>query len=121
MEYNFDAILMRVKRAKTLSGLTNAELAERSGVPIGTINKIMAGNTQEPKLPAFISIAHALDVSVDFLVYGYTAKELSEDELVHIKKYRLLDQRGQEAVDNVLEHEYRAAVEKDTVFSKKQA
>mgnify|MGYP001625256793 CR=1 FL=1 len=46
---------------------------------------------------------------------------LKEHEVILIQKYRLLDQRGQEAVDNVLEHEYRAAVEKDTVFSKKQA
>ncbi len=121
MEYDFDAILLRMKQAKASCGLTNIELAARSGVPVGTINKIMAGNTKEPKLPAFISIAHALDVSVDFLVYGSTAKELSEEEFLHIKKYRSLDQRGQEAVDNVLEHEYRAAVAAEDNLLSKQA
>lgn len=120
MDYNFETILLRLKQAKNNSGLTNAELSEKSGIPIGTINKIMAGNTQEPKLPAFISIANALNVSVDFLIYGHTTKDLSEQELIHIKKYRSLDRRGREAVDNVLEHEYREAVKEFDILSQKQ-
>ena len=84
--YDFMPILARLKEAKRNSGMTNDELARVSGVSPGTLNKIMSGDTQEPKLPALSAIAHALGVSVDYLIYGRTAapapsgEDLTEDE-----------------------------------------
>ena len=68
--YDFTPILSRMKAAKKEAGLTSDELSARSGVPIGTLRKILAGATTEPKLPAMIAIATALGVSVDWLLYG---------------------------------------------------
>lgn len=68
--YDFAPILARLKEAKRESGMTNEELSRSSGVSIGTLNKILSGDTQEPKLPALMAIAHALGVSVDYLIYG---------------------------------------------------
>ena len=31
-------------------GLTTEELSKRSGVPVGTLNKILSGATRDPKL-----------------------------------------------------------------------
>lgn len=71
--YDFTPILSRIKAAKKNAGLTNDELAAKSGVPIGTLRKLLAGATTEPKLPALMAIATALDVSVDWLIYGTAA------------------------------------------------
>ena len=71
--YDFMPILSRIKAAKKDAGLTNDELAAKSGVPIGTLRKRRAGATTEPKLPALMAIATALDVSVDWLIYGTAA------------------------------------------------
>jgi transcriptional regulator with XRE-family HTH domain len=68
--YDYGPILIRLKNCKKASNLTNEELSSLSGVPLGTINKILSGDTQEPKLPAFMALASALNTSVDYLVYG---------------------------------------------------
>lgn len=68
--YDFKSILLREKKAKADSGLTNEELSQKSGVALGTLNKILSGSTQEPKLPAIAALADALDVSLDYLVFG---------------------------------------------------
>lgn len=68
--YDFAPILARLKQAKAASGLTNSELSARSGVSLGTLNKILSGDTLEPKLPALMAIASALNVSIDWLIYG---------------------------------------------------
>ena len=41
--------LEKIKQRKKDLHLTNQELAERSGVPLGTINKIFSGATKSPK------------------------------------------------------------------------
>lgn len=73
-EYDFSPILARLKATKKKSGMTNEELSAASGVPIGTLKKIFSGDTKEPKLPALMSIASALNTSVDYLVYGDSEK-----------------------------------------------
>lgn len=68
--YDFTPILSRIKSVKKNAGLTNDELAAKSGVPIGTLRKLLSGATTEPKLPALMAIASALDISIDWLIYG---------------------------------------------------
>lgn len=89
--YDFSPILSRLKAVKKQSGMTNEELAAASGVPVGTLRKILSGSTTEPKLPAFIAIASALNTSVDYLVYGvyrsYT-HEINHDEEQLINNFR---------------------------------
>ena len=46
-------------------GLTTEELSEKSGVPLGTLNKILSGATKDPKLETLKSIAHVLGLSLD--------------------------------------------------------
>ena len=89
--YDFIPILARLKAVKKAANLTNDELAAKANVPVGTVNKILSGDTKEPKLPAFMSIASALGTSVDYLVYGTTPSspsELKKDEKDLIDYYR---------------------------------
>ena len=88
--YDYAPILERLKAAKKKSNLTNEELSNASGVPLGTVNKILSGATTEPKLPAFMALASVLGTSVDFLVYGVSAPpyNLNPEEENLIANYR---------------------------------
>ena len=50
-----DTYLDRIKSRKAELKLTNEQLAERSGIPLGTLSKILAGMSDSPKLATMIS------------------------------------------------------------------
>jgi len=49
-----------MKQRKRELGLTNADLAERTGVPIGTLNKIFSGQTKSPRRETILALESAL-------------------------------------------------------------
>ena len=57
--------LEKIAEYKKKLGLTTEELSEKSGVPMGTLNKILSGATKDPKLETLKSIAHVLGLSLD--------------------------------------------------------
>ena len=103
------------KRKKELK-LTNAKLSELSGVPMGTLSKIMAGIIENPKLNTLQAIAKALECTIDDFYDGGSAEKekssasnevgeafiVSELEKQIILKYRSNPQM-QEAVLRLLE------------------
>lgn len=99
-EYDFAPILMRLKNAKKEAGLTNEELSVASGIPVGTLNKILSGDTTEPKLPALMSIASAPNTSVDFLIYGRAPSvgALSKEETDLISSFRSFNPEGRSKI-----------------------
>ena len=96
--------------------MTNEQLAEASGIPMGTLSKILAGMNDSPKLGNVVAICNALQCSVEYVVTGepentnnYT---LSAHEIDLIEQYRTLDPWGQELVETVLEKTaHRSATE----------
>lgn len=92
------------------SGMTIDELAEKSGVPKSTINKIIGGMTKSPSLDNVKSIAKAMGLKLaDFDNDPELADMFSISEQEIIKKYRLLDPDWKEAVDNILNIGYQAS------------
>lgn len=90
------------------SGMSLDELSAKSGVPKGTLSKITAGITKAPALDTIKSIVYAMGYTLKDLDDGIEASDnLSVAEKEHIKKYRSLDDYGKEAVDAVLDVEYR--------------
>lgn len=57
--------LEKITEYKKKMGITTEELSEKSGVPIGTLNKILSGVTKDPKLDTLKSIARVLGLSLD--------------------------------------------------------
>lgn len=57
--------LERINEYKKKLGMTSEELSEKSGVPIGTLNKILSGATKDPKLETLKAIARVLGLSLD--------------------------------------------------------
>ena len=57
--------LERINEYKKKMGLTTEDLSRLSGVPIGTLNKILSGATKDPKLETLKSIARVLNLSLN--------------------------------------------------------
>lgn len=117
MEYEFSKMLARLQAAKAKSKLRIEDISEQSNVPIGTASKIFAGITTDPKIGTMMSIARALNISIDYLIYGKepssTDESFSTQEIDMIKKYRVLDERGKESVIATLEREYKNSTENE--------
>lgn len=95
------------------AGLTIDELARKSGVPKGTINKIIAGTTRAPQVATLAALAQAMGKTLadfdDDRAPTRAPAAFTEGEMLHLRKYRALDSRGREAVDCLLDLEYRQA------------
>ena len=61
-----------LKKMKSESGLTTSEIAEKSGIPEPTLEKLFAGVTKDPKLPTMQKLVHFFGYTLDDL---YGAKE----------------------------------------------
>ena len=99
----------RIKQMKNERKLTNDRLAELSGIPLGTLSKLMAGMSESPKLSNIVAICNALDCSVDYIVTGNPENTnnftLSTDEIHMIEQYRGLDSWGRELTAEVISRE----------------
>lgn len=60
--------LDKIAEFKKEMGLTNEELSNLSGVPKGTIDKILSGATKDPKLETLKAISKVLNCSLDEFV-----------------------------------------------------
>lgn len=88
-----------IKQIKKERGLTNEELSKLSGVPIGTLNKILSGHTPDPQFETVKSICRALGISLSALddyeqmeVHTIAAHHDGEDwteaELAEIEEFK---------------------------------
>lgn len=111
MRFNLNVMTDRIKELKKKKNITNAQLSEKSGVPYGTINKILAGETSEPSVNAIAKIAAAMNVSVDYIVNGKVDSSaelnLTGAEKLYIKKYKKIDERGKEIIRCIIDEEYK--------------
>lgn len=97
-------IIKNINQIKKSKKITNETISEKSGIALGTINKLFAGNTSDPKISTIIQLASAFDCSIDELVYGEITPNKEEQDLV--EKYRKLDEKGKNTVIYILNNEY---------------
>jgi len=104
--------LEKIEEYKKKLGLTTTELAEKSGVPKGTLDKILSGVTKDPKLETLKAIARVLGLSLDdfddidiqkptenaydemLTVYTRSKKNLSQEEKMRLARIILSDDEG---------------------------
>lgn len=97
----------RVKYIKKEKGITNEALSVASGIPLGTLGKLLSGFTEEPKLSTAIALSDALGCSLEYLALGKEeGLKLSEVEETRLEKYRTLDSHGARVCDFILDEEY---------------
>ena len=101
--------IKRIKEVKAARKMTNDELAERTGIPGGTLSKILAGISESPKLCNIVAICEALNCSLDYIMYGLEENKnnytLDEEEIALIEQYRTLDTRGKESVQALIDQQ----------------
>ena len=86
-----------VKKIKHESGMTAAELCSVSGVPLGTLNKLLSGAIEEPRLSVAVALAQALGCSLDELCDNRRAVDcLSRDEEKLLDDFRNADSCGRD-------------------------
>ncbi|MGN0181620.1 MAG: helix-turn-helix domain-containing protein [Candidatus Ornithomonoglobus sp.] len=87
--YSHDDMLQRIKDEKKKQKLTNKALSEVTNISLGTINKILSGDSKDPQVSAIIKIAQALNVSADYVIFGKEAEKQCND--IGIQLYHQLD------------------------------
>ncbi|MCL2865476.1 MAG: Uma2 family endonuclease [Lachnospiraceae bacterium] len=61
--------LEQIRNQKKKFGYTNKELANRSGVPVSTINKVLSGGTKYPRQETLDALVQALDMEHTAVLY----------------------------------------------------
>lgn len=100
--------IQKLIEMKKVSRFTTKDLFEKSGVPIGTLNKLFAGQTQDPKLETVKAVVYAMGYTLNDLFEETDNKKIvvsRNDEIKLIKKYRDLDDHGKETVNYIMDRE----------------
>ena len=87
--------LDKIAEYKRKLNMTTEELSRESGVPVGTLNKILSGATKDPKLETLKAIARVLgltlndfdDVEPQTQAAHFDGEDYTPEELEEIKKY----------------------------------
>lgn len=83
-----------------MRGVGNRELSDLSGIPLGTLNKIIYGDTKSPTLDNMSAIAKALNCTLDdFVDSDYVKKQIlptMEQDLLSL--FSQLNSEGQQKV-----------------------
>ena len=106
MEYTY---IDRLKQIKSEKRITNDQLSEMTGIPLGTLSKILAGISDSPKLSNVVAICAALECSVDYILTGIPENTnnytLTDREMTMIENYRKLDAHSRELVTMIIAKE----------------
>ena len=101
--------ISRIKQIKSERRITNEELSDMTGIPLGTLSKILAGISDSPKLSNMVAICSALGCTLDYIVSGTPENNnnytLSDGEIKLVENFRTLDVHGKEMVTLVLDKE----------------
>jgi putative transcriptional regulator len=84
----------RLRAARTAAGLSQAQLAHRSGVAQPAISRIERDETHDPGLLLVVALARALGVTLDHLVEGSPptrAQRISLEQRVTALEHALAD------------------------------
>lgn len=97
---------------KKQKGMTSKQLSEKSKVPIGTLNKILNGQTKNPAYETIFALAEALECSVDMFCNNRNQEikrynNLTKEELLLLENFKKLNNIGKkEANKRVAELSY---------------
>lgn len=101
-------MLVRIKTLREATGVSQRALAESIGVSQQSVNKYENHNI-EPDIETLIRIADYFHVSIDYLVghnesisQDYTSVGITEDEHLHLQRYRLLTQVQKQSINAVI-------------------
>ncbi|MBQ7164421.1 MAG: helix-turn-helix domain-containing protein, partial [Clostridia bacterium] len=81
MAVDYGGVIKKLKELKAEKGFTNEALAEKSGVPLGTVNKLFAGSIGSIKIGTLSLLADALDAPLAALLgIGEEKREIPQED-----------------------------------------
>ena len=93
-------------------GLTTDEIAEKSGIPRGTLNKIFAGQTKDPQLNTVTKLVHCMGYALDDLEDLHpTAPQPPHYADLHQRYRAIVDAASAEAYEQQLAEEQSTATQ----------
>ena len=106
----------RLRILRTRKGLSQLDFAKQIKISKSAVNMYERGE-REPSFEVLETIADYFNVDLDYLLGKTDCEnrnrivveshfEITDNERTMIEKFRKLDERGQSAVLNVLDHEY---------------
>lgn len=111
--------LKKIEQFRKEKGITQKELSLLSGVPLGTLTKIITGETSDPKLETIKAITRALGCTLDELGDEITDSDYDKASPVGnvsasdgfirihdgvISKYDKLSEEHKKIIDNNIEY-----------------
>ena len=93
--YNLEEMINRIKSLKKAQKLSNDALSLLSGIPKGTLAKILGSETKDPQISNIIKIAQSLGVSADYIIFG---KEEPRYDDAFFSMFSSLNSEGQNKV-----------------------
>lgn len=100
--FDISEMIRRIKFVKKEQKITNAVLARKTDIPLGTLNKILSGESKDPQVSAIIKISRALNVSADYIAFGKepiqlnVVNDISGTDKQFINDYLNLSDQGKE-------------------------
>lgn len=86
----------KIRALKKQSGITAVALAEKSGIPLPTIHKLLSGETTNPKYETLTAVLGALGYQLDLKPLKKDDEfSFSDREIQLISLYRQLSEDGQ--------------------------
>lgn len=100
--------LERLREIKVQSSLSTREIADRTGLPEPTLEKLFSGQTKNPGINSVQQLVHALGYTLDDIDEKSTKKAppvFSEEAKRIAREYDRLTEHGKGAVKLILEYE----------------
>lgn len=96
-----------IKKRKQELGLSNKQLAERSGIPLGTVQKILSGETKSPRFNTISALSKALSINREGKTAYYntvsSASYVSEPEPAYkVFPTYLREDAGEKTIDDYI-------------------
>lgn len=63
-------LIEHLKQLKSQSGLTSQQIADRSGIPLSTVSRILSGETGSPTFLTISALVRAMGGSLDEIAFG---------------------------------------------------
>ncbi|MCQ4922963.1 helix-turn-helix domain-containing protein [Tissierella carlieri] len=96
----------RIKKIRKSIKMSQIEFSKKIGISQGTLSEIENGNNN-PSIETLIKIKEMTNLDIDEIIYGKNNnKNLEDEEINIINKYRKLDDRDKIRVETYIDYIY---------------
>ena len=86
----------RIQKVLRFRDMSQAEVCRLTGLSSAKVSQVVSGKTSDPRISTIVPIAKALDVSLDYLVFGKQASSpfIGEEQEELNDRFESLNDRG---------------------------